>query len=365
MKKARRNRRYKMYLAMSSLSRKSGLAASFFAAYLKHKDKDGKNEAEMDSLIKKYNVAKGSPDEIKSDIWKSMATNLISANEYFLYHFYEKEIKDRIPFVGNTEKRFLCRLLNVHSPWMIFGDKWQTYGKFGKYYNRKCMHITSVDDEKTFIDFCSKNKRTIAKIVRGDSGKQVFDINSSEKAKSFFEETVRPVLEKEGVFIAEEYIESHPEMKAFNPSSLNTIRIATFAAEGKVQILFAVFRIGRAGSIVDNAASGGMCAPINLESGKCELGASTERMDYFEKHPDSGKMIKGFVIPNWAELVSLAKELALIVPEQKYVSWDMALTDGNKWSMVEGNSEGDIILPQIAWQKGIRDIIKDTLYRNI
>ena len=71
----------------------------------------------------------------------------------------------------------------------------------------------------------------------------------------------------------------------------------------------------------------------------------------FEKHPDSGIDIIGFEIPRWKEAISLAKELATVVKGQRYIGWDLALTEKG-WVMVEGNAMSQFVGWQIPTQKG-------------
>lgn len=70
----------------------------------------------------------------------------------------------------------------------------------------------------------------------------------------------------------------------------------------------------------------------------------------FNFHPDTGVQLIGRNIPRWDELIRLAKELALVT-EQKYVSWDLALTDAG-WVMVEANYKGQ--LAQEGNRQGLR-----------
>ena len=68
----------------------------------------------------------------------------------------------------------------------------------------------------------------------------------------------------------------------------------------------------------------------------------------------------GFAIPAWDDLLSLAEKLAKVVPEQKYVGWDFALTD-NGWILVEGNTRGQF-LHQYCEKKGCRKAIESVIH---
>jgi len=60
------------------------------------------------------------------------------------------------------------------------------------------------------------------------------------------------------------------------------------------------------------------------------------------------------------EAVKMIKELALIVPEVRYVGWDIALTDKG-WVLIEGNDKGMFVGIQKTTQKGFRPVINRIL----
>jgi len=76
-------------------------------------------------------------------------------------------------------------------------------------------------------------------------------------------------------------------------------------------------------------------------------------------HPDTGIQIIGAQIPKWEELLALVEELVKIIPEQKYVGWDLALTT-NGWCMIEGNDRAMLTGVQMCEQRGIRQLINQT-----
>ena len=68
-----------------------------------------------------------------------------------------------------------------------------------------------------------------------------------------------------------------------------------------------------------------------------------------------GMELIGWQVPCWQEAVDLVKQLAMVVPSNRYAGWDIALTDKG-WCMVEGNSRGQFIW-QIADHAGCKDEI--------
>lgn len=140
-------------------------------------------------------------------------------------------------------------------------------------------------------------------------------------------------------------------MAEFHPQSVNTVRIPTFKTKDGIKIMYPFMRTGCGDSFVDNAGSGGVLAVIDPTTGKT-IAACDENGNDYEVHPDSGKQIVGFTIPQWEEAVSMAKELAMVLPDVKYTGWDLALTNKG-WVMVEGNNRGQFLW-QYALHRGCR-----------
>lgn len=70
-------------------------------------------------------------------------------------------------------------------------------------------------------------------------------------------------------FIIQKAVSQSSFMSVFNPSSVNTLRVATYRSvkTGKVHVINAVMRIGASGKNVDNAHSGGRFIGIDHKTG--------------------------------------------------------------------------------------------------
>ena len=101
--------------------------------------------------------------------------------------------------------------------------------------------------------------------------------------------------------------------------------------------VFAVFRMGVGGTVVDNAGAGGIIAAVDPETGTVMSCGYREDGTTDETDPDTGASIEGSSIPSWDELREMVEQLVQIMPEQPLVGWDLALTDAG-WVMAEGNS---------------------------
>lgn len=127
--------------------------------------------------------------------------------------------------------------------------------------------------------------------------------------------------------VLEAYITQHPAMAALNPTSVNTVRITTARRNGRVHIVGACLRCGGAGSYLDNFHSGGMAYPLDIETGIVSGPGNvlnTEKPSCYS--PATGRIVTGFQIPHWDQLIRSVTEAANRPPHLGYLAWDVAVT---------------------------------------
>lgn len=166
----------------------------------------------------------------------------------------------------------------------------------------------------------------------------IFMDESTLKIKAFNEEqplTIAQVLSRytdiiptEGLLI-ESCIEQHKDFAVYNPSSVNTLRIWVLEVEGQVEVIGTYIRIGRAGKLTDNAGSGGIMCPVNLETGVLDKGLTTSVpfRDEFEQHPDHQAQIFATQLPHWQEILECARDTLRKLPYTKFVGLDLAMSN--------------------------------------
>lgn len=149
-------------------------------------------------------------------------------------------------------------------------------------------------------------------------------------------------------FLIEDCLINHPDIRVFNPSSLNTCRVVTFINRGgSCRILFATARFGRRGSVTDNWSAGGVAVGIDVDTGTLGRGLLLPQFGggWTEVHPDSGQPFAGTVLPHWQEVLALVKQAAESLPWCHAIGWDVAITpDGPV--LVEGNGQWNPSLGQ-------------------
>ncbi len=288
------------------------------------------------------------------DILFARAFYSITYEEYYLYGLDQSHSKDKMAYVGWLELDQYYRKLNKKGKPELFESKEKTYEEFKKYFNREVLFISKENQRDLFILFVKKHSTCMLKPVDSYGGHGIELISISEKCPpEMCWERVKPSIP----FILEELITQAPEMSEYYSYAVNTIRYNTFYNEGELTKLQAVFRIGRGGSFVDNASSGGIYVLVDAEKGRILGPARSFQNELFEKHPDTGMKFEGNYIPRWDELNALLDQVVRIVPEQKQVGWDFALST-NGWVMVEANTTP--VLQDFDLDHGLRELLKKT-----
>lgn len=214
-----------------------------------------------------------------------------------------------------------------------------THGKIAEYktfadYIRRPWIVADKNTEPQVVkEFISKQGVVFAKPNMGDQGKGVIKIRSDNN-----QAIVELLIEcKKDSFVVEGAIENAPEIAVINPSSLNTVRVTTLTDKmGNVQILSVILRAGAPGSHVDNWGAGGVGYNFNLETGVCDQYGKDKKNKKYVFHPGSNIQMIGFKLPHFEEVKEYVVKLAKLVPQTRYIGWDVAITpDG--FDLVEMN----------------------------
>jgi hypothetical protein len=99
---------------------------------------------------------------------------------------------------------------------------------------------------------------------------------------------------------------------------------------------------------------GNLIAPIDPESGIVGrtftgLGLTIRHVD---AHPDTGRLLPGFELPDWRRAVELCLNATSAIPKLPMQAWDVALTSRGP-VLLEVNVNGGMRLPQLSAEAGL------------
>jgi hypothetical protein len=168
-----------------------------------------------------------------------------------------------------------------------------------------------------------------------------------------------------GDFVIQSPIFQHSFMEEISPGAVATLRITTVkepfqAAKNKLCGL----RVGRMGMDYINT-QGGIRIPIQLEEGRFFSTATASDWTILEKHPDTGVLFEGKVIPQFHKAVALCEQLHDRVPHFQLIGWDAAITESGEVSLMEWNTdEPGIVFSESAFGPHFLGLGWENLWRN-
>ena len=261
-----------------------------------------------------------------------------SIRQYTLGNFYRFRAPERRRVLTYRKLFRLIKATNNPSFVKYLEDKELFNTHFAKFISRKWI-ATSKMDAASFNELCSSETGIIVKPVGGTEGEGIEKISPEELKDPACRDKLFERLKAQDA-IVEEVICQHRDM-AFGGKSVNTIRVMTLMDKsGNVSVVKALLRAGTGCSAVDNFHQGGCVYEVDLASGRiCSLGKSMQRSDIIY-HPGTDICMPGYLIPNWKAVLDGCLEAHRLLPQCRYISWDVAVTPSGI-EMVEGNHNGD------------------------
>lgn len=158
-------------------------------------------------------------------------------------------------------------------------------------------------------------------------------------------------------YVFEELLKPHPALAEACGPRVSTVRAVVLVEQGGPSIIHTVWKVPVGRNIADNFwRNGNMLAAVDIASGqvtRCVQGVGPALREV-ENHPDTGKRLTDFLLPDWEALKRLCLEGAAIFSKLRYQSWDIALCPGGPVA-VEVNTGSAFLLPQLATGRGILD----------
>ncbi|MFT3946711.1 MAG: sugar-transfer associated ATP-grasp domain-containing protein [Agriterribacter sp.] len=323
---------------------------AFFTKHLSFKAKD--------RFYKDFNFVKRKKKFSSFSLYKDIISSSLKYNitplEFFTLRFYEKTEKERADYVSARALRRYQSLMNPTDKKDILADKIKFLTHYKDFIGRKWSTLKILQENKalaqSFLD--DEKGKIVLKNSRGRCGKQIKIVDS----KNITADDLLKLMESENYDLLEEFIVQHDDMMKIAPSALNTIRVLSQIHNGEVEIISLCLKLSIAG-YVDNLMSGNIIMPVDLETG-CVYNTAVYydiTKEEVNVHPRTGINIVGFQVPYWRESIAFIKKVALVIPENKSVGWDIAITN-NGVVLIEGNHDWAYAC-QLAQRKGFRKTI--------
>lgn len=149
-------------------------------------------------------------------------------------------------------------------------------------------------------------------------------------------------------YLLQEWVAPHAQMEQLMGKAPHSVRVVTAVLPtGEVEVQLASIRMGFGEARVDSWSEGGLAGPVDPEAGK--IGVVAQYVDHggtvFERHPDTGRMMTGTVLPCWTEVRDAAIAMARLTPGLRVVGWDIVISDKGP-RVIEGNYDWALGLVQ-------------------
>lgn len=219
----------------------------------------------------------------------------------------------------------------------------------GTYYDKEYNPL-QLTGQKLFkiLDDSGASRVVIKPSVEGISGRNVRIFNKlNESFPRWKDVSTDDMLDltylekKNGLnIIIQEAAQQSDYISRFNPSSINTLRLAIYRSvtDNKCHVVGAIMRIGGKGSVVDNAHAGGCFVGIHPDGSFChEVFDQYGQKQTFFNDID---FTKNFYYPNWEEVVDFAKSVGGYILHHRLLALDIVLDKNNRPHIIEFNIEG-------------------------
>lgn len=252
------------------------------------------------------------------------------AEDYISLKFYNKTASERSLYVTQGNKRLFYKRFYTEEARRVLRLKYEFSRKFRNYVKRDWLYTGDRDCSREKIEnFVRKYGKVIIKPISSTWGMGIEVVT---------EETIDIDKLLNGEYMIEEVLVNHPVLKILNPSSLQTLRVETcIDSKGEFHLLNVLLMMGTKKVIVSNCHSGGCMAHIDITKGIVDAPAWNPTGWECSVHPSSNISLIGYKIPNMDKLYEYIKGVAFVMPEARYVGWDITILENGDFELIEGN----------------------------
>lgn len=254
--------------------------------------------------------------------------------DYEAFEIYNMNEEERAGFLTIGRNNALVRELNDPDYRILFDNKALFNQKFEEFIKRDWMLLDSKNQDE--FEALLKNKgELIVKPLDQSCGTGIEKIKCEDGMDIVA--IYNDLMEKD-CNLAEELVIQCEEMNALCNTSVNTVRLVTiYNSDDDIAIAAGAIRMGRAGNFVDNFNHGGLAVILDPSTGLSVTDGYDKDRNTYETVPEIGTVLKGFKTPQWEECKALVTEAAKVVPQVRYVAWDVAVSKDKGPLLIEGN----------------------------
>lgn len=205
-------------------------------------------------------------------------------------------------------------------------------------------HYGLLTKEAALASICQNDEVVCKPTLESGSGRSIQFWNTRtdrDKIKAFIDDA------NEKDWIIQKIIKQHSELNKVHATSINTLRIVSILMQDGVYVLSSNLRMGSGGGRIDNVTAGGISAGINPDGTLKKYATAYFSGERFERHPSSGLVFEGFVVPGYQKAVGMVKSIHTLIPHFRLVSWDIAICEDGEPMLIEANMrKGGINLNQ-------------------
>lgn len=254
--------------------------------------------------------------------------------DYQIFAFYTLNKEQRKTFVTRLISKKFNTYMNDPEYDHLFNNKDEFNVLFKDYIGRGFLELEKATKDEV-KDFVSTREYIFCKMKDLECGHGCERLKISDFAD--FEALYDYLTDKKFCTI-EDNIVQHPALSKLYSNAVNSLRIITIIDDNNVpHCVYLVQKMGCGGSIIDNNC---LFSPVDPETGVIKYPAhsgDTTKGIVYNEHPDTKIHIQGYQLPFIKEAVDMCLKAAMVVPQVRYVGWDVALTE-NGPVIIEGNN---------------------------
>lgn len=268
---------------------------------------------------------------VLADMLWSAAFRDTAFQDYVDWDFPMLTAAERATFMTHPISGFIAEKFDAADKRQLMQNKIEFNKLFNEFLGREWLDVRETDAD-TLRQFVQRKGKVMGKVPVSSAGHGVTRYEASEIDDW---DAFRAELLEKGQQLIEEYITQHPTLAEICAATANTTRVTTFFDGADVQILSIAQKFGR-GAASDQQTYGGFYTMVDYATG-ASMGRGYDSHDnVWDKHPESGISIPDFQLPNFERVVDLVDRAARVVPEMRYIGWDIVVREHDA-VIVEGN----------------------------